>query len=46
MLETAEQLADDLDGELFADPLTPFTDDILLNYQKKITEHVSHYAFT
>jgi cell division protein ZipA len=39
MLATAEQLADDLQGELYADPKTPLNDEILNHYQKKISEH-------
>lgn len=46
MLDTAEQLADDLQGELYANPETPWSDEILSNYQKKITEYTSLYAFT
>jgi cell division protein ZipA len=40
MLATAEQLADDLQGELYANPRTPWNDDALNLYQKKISEHV------
>ncbi len=39
MLATAEQLADDLEGELFADPKTPWNTDILNHYHKKIAEY-------
>ena len=38
MLEKAERLADDLDGELFADPQTPWNDDICATYQSRVME--------
>jgi len=38
MLAAAEQLADDLDGELRADPHTPWSQDILDRYQEKISQ--------
>ena len=38
MLETAEQLADDLDGELRADPHTQWTEDTFHQYQHKIAQ--------
>ena len=36
MLKTAEQLADDLDGELRADPKTPWSEATLQQYQNRI----------
>lgn len=39
MLATAEQLADDLQGELYADPKTPWNKDVLGRYQQKIAEY-------
>lgn len=36
MLETAEQLADDLDGELRAAPNIPWSDDVFHHYENKI----------
>jgi cell division protein ZipA len=39
MLSVAEQLADDLDGELRADPRTPWSNEILKQYQQKVLQH-------
>ena len=38
MLKTAEQLSDDLDGELRADPHTPWDEGVFNRYQKKISD--------
>ena len=38
MLEKAERLAEDLDGELFADPKTPWSDDLNALYQSRVME--------
>ncbi len=38
MLTIAEQLADDLDGELRADPRTPWSEEILKQYHQKIRD--------
>ncbi len=38
MLEVAEQLAEDLDGDMKADPRTPWTDEISRQYQEKIAD--------
>lgn len=38
MLEAAERLAEDLDGEIKADPRTPWTVDISNKYQEKIIQ--------
>lgn len=38
MLDTAEQLADDLQGELYAAPKTPWTDEIKQHYLHKIAQ--------
>jgi cell division protein ZipA len=39
MLKTAEQLADDLDGELRANPRTPWNDTVLNQYQQKVARY-------
>ena len=39
MLDTAEQLADDLDGELRAGPHTPWSEEVMQRYQQKVLEH-------
>ncbi len=36
MLKTAEQLADDLEGDLCADPHTPWNESILKEYRAKL----------
>ncbi len=38
MLETAERLTDDLDGELRADPHTPWNEKLVWQYQQKIMQ--------
>lgn len=40
MLETAEQLAEDLDGELRAAPNIPWSDDIFHHYENKIVNQL------
>ena len=39
MLETAERLADYLDGELHADPSTPWNEKLVWQYQQKIMQY-------
>lgn len=39
MLTVAEQLADDLNGELRADPRRPWDDEIFRQYKKRISQH-------
>ena len=43
MLEKAGQLADDLDGRLFADPKTPWSPEVCQMYQNKVMP-TQHYA--
>ena len=40
MLETAEQLAEDLDGELRAAPNIPWSDDVFHHYENKIVNQL------
>jgi len=39
MLDTAEQLADDLGGELLAGPHASWSEEIMQRYQEKVLEH-------
>lgn len=39
MLDTAEQLAEDLEGDLFAGHHVPWNNDILLHYQNKVSNY-------
>lgn len=41
MLETAEQLAEDLDGELRANPRTPWTPLVMQQYQQKVARYLA-----
>lgn len=45
MLGAAQQLADDLDGELRADPATPWSHEIFQQYQQKITGWINTASY-